>query len=110
MKKWNETKMKVAIARAKRSMLGRTLCRLAGDRAGGVMMEYVVLGVLVVAAVVAAVILFGDKIRTSLGIMTKTVSGDVQGAANDASTSQGDVAGKVSKAKNERTKFSNANE
>jgi len=88
MKKWNESKMKAAIARAKRSAIGRTLCRLVGDRAGGVMMEYVVLGVLVIAAVVVAVIYFGDTIRNQFGSMANAASGQSQKSVDDAKKAQ----------------------
>ena len=100
MKKWNESKMMAAIARAKRSVLGRTLCRLAGDRAGGVMMEYVVLGVLVVAAIVVAVIYFGHSMRESIASMSKASQGQTadslarhQAGVNNAA--QADTAGKA---------------
>ena len=50
MKSWNKGKTK------------RVLCRLMGDRRGGVMMEYVILAVLIAAAVVVAVAMFGKTI------------------------------------------------
>lgn len=50
MKSWNRAKTK------------KMLCRLAGDRTGGVMMEYVILAVLIAAAVVVAVAMFGKTI------------------------------------------------
>lgn len=63
-------KNKIRIARAKRTAFGRFLCRLAGENTGAVMMEYVVLGVLVIAAVVGLVVAFGD----TLGEAFKTMS------------------------------------
>ena len=45
-----------------RSRIKKVLCRVAGDRAGGVMMEYVILAVLIAAAVVVAVAMFGKTI------------------------------------------------
>ena len=45
-----------------RSRTKKMLCRLMGDRAGGVMMEYVILAVLIAAAVVVAVAMFGKTI------------------------------------------------
>lgn len=51
------------IAKAKQTRFGRLLCRLFGDERGAVMMEYVVLGVLLVAGVVAIVITFGDQLQ-----------------------------------------------
>ena len=61
---------------AKRSALGRTLCRLFGDEAGGVMMEYVILAVLIAAAVVVAVMYFGKNIKGGFNAMSQTVAGE----------------------------------
>ena len=63
------------IAKAKQTRLGRMLCRLFGDERGAVMMEYVVLGVLVVAAAVAIVLVFGDQIRDSFHSMILAMQG-----------------------------------
>lgn len=71
MKKNN--RMNIMIARAKRSALGRVFCRLAGDRAGAVMMEYVILGVLVAVAVVALVGVFGRGLGGGIGAMIEAV-------------------------------------
>lgn len=57
------------IAKAKKTRFGRFLCRLCGDQRGAVMMEYVVLGVLVVAAAVAIVMVFGNDIREKFNVM-----------------------------------------
>ncbi len=69
------------IARAKRTRLGRILCRLAGDEAGAVMMEYVVLALLVCAAVVGIVMVFGDSISGMFKATTQTLQGDDGGSA-----------------------------
>jgi len=45
-----------------RNGIKKVLCRVMGDRAGGVMMEYVILAVLIAAAVVVAVAMFGKTI------------------------------------------------
>lgn len=63
------------IAKAKQTRFGRMLCRLFGDERGAVMMEYVVLGVLVVAAAVAIVLVFGDQIRDSFHSMILAMQG-----------------------------------
>ena len=73
------------IARAKRTRLGRILCRLAGDEAGAVMMEYVVLALLVCAAVVGIVMVFGDSISAMFTATTKTLQGE-GGSADAAQT------------------------
>lgn len=70
-----EEKKKIRLARAKRTALGRFLCRLFGDNAGQAMMEYVVIGVLVVAAVVAIVILFGEQIANGFDAMIAAIQG-----------------------------------
>lgn len=69
------------VARAKRTAFGRFLCRLLGDQAGAVMMEYVVLAVLLVAATVGIVVLFGRYMRAEwytamLAMMGKTDSAE----------------------------------
>ena len=46
----------------KNSRMAKRMCRLMGDRSGGVMMEYVILAVLIAAAVVVAVAMFGKTI------------------------------------------------
>ena len=77
----DKSKQALLVARAKRTALGRLLCRLAGDNAGAVMMEYVVLGVMVVAAVVAIVMLFGQQIRVSFDKMLKALRGEPAAAS-----------------------------
>lgn len=83
---------------AKRTMFGRAVCRLFGDQTGQAMMEYVVIGVLVVAAAVAMVLVFGDQIRDNFHAMILALQGKKdtlqqhvedtgatnEGAANDA--------------------------
>ncbi len=50
MRSWNRAKTR------------KMLCRLMGNKNGGVMMEYVILAVLIAAAVVVAVAMFGKTI------------------------------------------------
>lgn len=63
------------IAKAKRTRFGRMLCRVLGDERGAVMMEYVVLGVLVVAAAVAVTLVFGRQIRDNFHGMILAMQG-----------------------------------
>ena len=64
------------IHRAKATLFGRILCRLLGEQTGAVMMEYVVIGVLVVAAAVGIVTIFGETIVEQVDIMiTSMVDG-----------------------------------
>ncbi len=80
MKKEEKQRKRVRRVDAKRTALGRFLCRLLGDEAGQAIMEYVVIGVLVVAAAVAAAIFFGDTIRDNFLIMVYTIQGDIEKA------------------------------
>ena len=64
----------------KATRAGRAMTRLFGEEKGAVLMEYVVLGVLLVAAVVAAVIVFGNRERDAFDVMGKSISGDTAGA------------------------------
>lgn len=75
----------------KNSRLGRGLVRLLGEEKGAVAMEYIVIALLIGAAVVALVMVFGGNIRNmfekSNDVMTsKTVEevNDVGKAWNDA--------------------------
>lgn len=54
---------KIRITRAKRTAMGRFVCRLLGDECGAVAMEYVVIALLVVAAAVGAAVYFGKTIK-----------------------------------------------
>jgi Flp pilus assembly pilin Flp len=70
----------------KATRLGRVLRRLAGEEKGAVMMEYVVLAVLLVAAVVAAVIAFSGKIQNQFKAAGEATSGHTDKAATTVST------------------------
>lgn len=65
--------MKTRIQAAKRTMVGRVLCRLVGDQSGAVMMEYVILGVLVAAACVGLVWAFGGSLAGGLKVMSSAI-------------------------------------
>ena len=70
-----------------KSRLGRGLARFCGDVQGAVAMEYIVIALLIGAAVVALVMVFGSNVRNmfakSNDVMTSTTVADVQ-AAGDA--------------------------
>lgn len=70
------------IAKAKRTRFGRFLCRVLGDERGAVMMEYVVLGVLVVAAAVAVTLVFGKQIRDNFQAMVLALQGKQKSAVS----------------------------
>jgi len=54
---------------------GRLMKRLLGDTAGGVLMEYVVLGLLVVSAVVVFVMAFSGALGSGFQSMINTLLG-----------------------------------
>lgn len=70
---------KLRITRAKRTAMGRFVCRLLGDECGAVAMEYVVIGVLIVAAAVGAAVYFGKMLTSNFTAMGDTISGPGDG-------------------------------
>ena len=73
-------RIKRAIARARQTVAGRAACRLLGDETGAVMMEYVILAVLIAAAVVVSVIFFGRTIMTQLNTAAAATLGETKKA------------------------------
>ncbi|MBO4527414.1 MAG: hypothetical protein IKX48_17690 [Victivallales bacterium] len=69
-------KKQVWLERAKRNAFGRMLCRVLGDDKGAVAMEYVVIALLVAAAVVGLVMVFGKNIAQMFGATTKSLGGE----------------------------------
>ncbi len=60
--------------RAKKSLCGRTLRRLLGEENGAVAMEYIVIALLVAAAVVGLVMVFGGNIRNMFDKTNQTMT------------------------------------
>lgn len=81
------------IIRAKRTRFGRVLCRLLGDNTGAVMMEYVVLALLICAAVVGVVMIFGDQIAGMFKTASQAAAGDTGGAADTRKTERDTIHG-----------------
>lgn len=75
--------------------LGRGLARFVGDVKGAVAMEYIVIALLIGAAVVALVMVFGGNIRNMFGktndVMTSTTVEDVQSAGDALRGEQEDL-------------------
>ena len=71
----------------KNSRLGRGLARLLGEEKGAVAMEYIVIALLIGAAVVALVMVFGGNIRNmfakSNDVMTSTTVDEVKTAGEE---------------------------
>jgi Flp pilus assembly pilin Flp len=87
-RKGNETMKKEA---KKQSVIQRAIRTLTCDKTGGVMMEYVILAVLVAAAVLVAVMLFGKNIKQGFNTSTQAVAGQSQKTAEDARTMKTDA-------------------
>ena len=88
--------------RAKKSLCGRTLRRLLGEEKGAVAMEYIVIALLVAAAVVGLVMVFSGNLRnmfakTNDTLTTNKVSevkevADSLGAEKEKLKAQNDIA------------------
>ncbi len=91
---------KSRLERVQNTKIGRFLCRVLGEENGAVAMEYVIIGLLVAAAVVAIVMIFGNTISGMFGDMAKAMSGNPEGAAEDRvqrrSTLEGSGEGSIS--------------
>ncbi len=74
-----------------KSRMKKALCRLMGDRAGGVMMEYVILAVLIAAAAVVAVMYFGRGIVTNLSTSTHAMAGESAAASASSTKAKSDA-------------------
>ncbi|MDD4017580.1 MAG: hypothetical protein PHV28_06505 [Kiritimatiellae bacterium] len=82
-----------------RSRTKKVLCRLLGDRAGGVMMEYVILAVLIAAAVVVAVAMFGKTLVGMFDVAAKGATADHSGAKSAQTQTQSEQKSKATQAK-----------
>ena len=71
---------RMKFASRKNSQLGKILTRLFGEEKGAVMMEYVIVAVLIAAACVVAVAMFGKTIVGMFDTAAKGASGDHTGA------------------------------
>lgn len=80
----------IRIRRAKRTLLGKILCRLAGEERGAVMMEYVIVAVMIAAAVAVGAWFFGKDILNMFGVAGRASTGDITGARELQKQSQTD--------------------
>ena len=71
---------KSRLERMKNSYLGCVMRRLLGETRGAVMMEYVIVAVLIAAACVVAVAMFGKTIVGMFDVAAKGATGDHSGA------------------------------
>lgn len=98
------------VERARKSLVGRAICRLLGEERGAVMMEYVIVAVLIAAAAVAAVSYFGKDIVAMFNVAGKAATGDSKGAYDDRGTAKGAAASQARAAVSENAKFSDVGE
>lgn len=70
------------VSRAKKTVLGRVLCRIAGEETGAVMMEYVIVAVLIAAAVATGAWFFGKDILNMFGVGGRAATAQVNEARN----------------------------
>ncbi len=73
-----------------KTKMNRVLRRLLGDEAGGVMMEYVILAVLIAAAVVVAVAMFGKTLVGMFDVAGKGATGRHTDAQTELQTTRGE--------------------
>lgn len=72
----NTNKKELAIVtRAKKTLVGRCVCRLMGDETGAVMMEYVIVAVMIAAAVAVGAWFFGKDIMNMFGVAGQAATG-----------------------------------
>ena len=96
--------MKIAKTNRKhcRTSFGRGVARLMRDEQGAVAMEYIVIALLVAAAVVALVMVFSQNLRNMLGTVNKTLGSNsaeqVEKIGEEYNTEQGNIAKENEKA------------
>lgn len=92
----------------KNTKFARILRRLLGDEAGATMMEYVILAVMIAAAVTAAAIYFGNTAKNQMNVAGDAMVGNEASAATRREQAQ-EQQEKSSKAATEQAaRFSNA--
>jgi len=64
------------VERAKKSFVGKIICRVMGEETGAVMMEYVIVAVLIAAAVAVGAWFFGKDIMNMFGVAGAATTGN----------------------------------
>ena len=78
----------VRLDRWKKSAVGRMIVKLLGEERGAVMMEYVIIAVLIAAACVVAVAMFGKTIVGMFDTAAHGATGDHSGAKTTLDNTQ----------------------
>ena len=71
----------------KNTKIGRIVCRLLGEETGATMMEYVILAVMIAAAVTAAAIYFGNAAKHQMNVAGDAMTGKTGSAEQRAQSS-----------------------
>ena len=88
------------------SRFGKFLRRLVGEETGAVMMEYVIVAVLIAAACVIGVAMFGKNIVGMFGVAAKGAGGEGHGAASLQTEVRSNTSGGFKEAGEAADKFS----
>ena len=92
----------------KNSKVGRVICRLLGEETGATMMEYVILAVMIAAAVTAAAIYFGNHAKDQMNVAADAMGGNTLNAENRAENSRDRQEGHATDAHTSANRFKNA--
>ena len=94
----------------KNTKVGRVVCRLIGEEVGATMMEYVILAVMIAAAVTAAAIYFGNSAKNQMEVAGDAMVGDTKTAENRAEDSRSKQATGVTRANTAAARYKNTTE
>jgi Flp pilus assembly pilin Flp len=90
----NKNKKHLSIVeRAKKTFVGKVVCRMMGDENGAVMMEYVIVAVMIAAAVAVGAWLFGAQILGLFGVAGDGAMGRTDAAKENIQQMQNDKPG-----------------
>lgn len=87
--------------------LARALRRLFGEEAGATMMEYVILAVMIAAAVTAAAIYFGNSAKNQMNVAGAAMTGNTAESETRAETSRDVQTTEANEAHTSAKRFSN---
>ena len=99
-KQQNKQKEKTMnINKIKQSRFGRIVCRMFGEERGAVMMEYVIVAVLIAAAVAVGAWYFGRSVNNEFRVASHGVTGDDISAQEAQDNAQKNVSAQDAAAK-----------
>ena len=90
--------------------IARLLRRLFGEETGATMMEYVILAVMIAAAVTAAAIYFGNATKNQMKVAGQAMTGDSAKAEASSESSRTIVETEAGSAHTAAKRFSNVND